>query len=163
MRFAARTRTPYVDRALVTVSQAADYTRLWLAIAGVLASVGGVRGHRAARRGVLAVVLAAVLANGPAKLLVRRRRPRGPLETLIGMPGSTSFPSGHSAAAFAFATAASKELPSFMPALMALASAVSYARVHTGVHYPSDVAAGVVLGVGCGLAAGSLRSSAAEP
>jgi undecaprenyl-diphosphatase len=143
---------------LVGVTRAASYSRLWLAIAGLLASFGGLRARRAARSGVTAVALAAVVANGPAKLLVRRRRPRqepGRASSLIGMPRSTSFPSGHSATAFAFATATSRELPAMAAALVPLASAVAYSRVHTGVHYPSDVAAGVAIGVGCGLASRS--------
>jgi undecaprenyl-diphosphatase len=87
------------------------------------------------------------------------------------MPRSTSFPSGHSAAAFAFAIGASSELPALAPVLVPLAGAVAYSRVHTGVHYPSDVAGGVAIGIGSGaLAAPMARwacdrgaSSAGEP
>lgn len=154
MSRASRARRPRIDRALVAVTRAANYSRLWLAIAGMLALFGGAQGRRAARGGVLAIVLAASLANGPAKLLVRRRRPRHRSGgTLIGMPRSSSFPSGHSATAFAFATATSRELPALAPGVLALAGAVSYSRVHTGVHYPSDVAAGSAIGIGCGLVA----------
>ena len=157
MRRASTARTPRLDRALVGITEAANYSRLWLAIAGMLASLDGAQGRRAARAGVVAIVLASGVANGPAKLLVRRRRPQEqPGPTLIGMPGSTSFPSGHSASAFAFATATSRELPALAPALLPLAGAVSYSRVHTGVHYPSDVAAGAAIGIGCGLLAGNV-------
>ncbi len=69
------------------------------------------------------------------------------------MPRSTSFPSGHSAAAFAFATGACEELPVLAPVLVPLAGAVAYSRVHTGVHYPSDVAAGAAIGIGSGMLA----------
>ena len=55
------------------------------------------------------------------------------------MPRSTSFPSGHSASAFAFATAVGDELPLAWLPLHALAAAVTYSRVHTGVHYPIPV------------------------
>lgn len=151
-------RTSRVDRALVGVTQAANYSCLWLALSGLLALFGGVRGRRAARSGVKAIALAAILANGPAKLLVRRRRPLPKLgRTLIAMPRSTSFPSGHSATAFAFATATSRELPAAAPAVVALAGAVSYSRVHIGVHYPSDVVAGMAIGIGCGLVSRNLH------
>jgi undecaprenyl-diphosphatase len=100
----------------------------------------------------MAVAIAAAVANGPAKLLVRRRRPfSSSRPTLIRTPRSTSFPSGHSAAAFAFAVGACAELPALAPALVPLAGAVAYSRVHTGVHYPSDVVAGVGIGIGSGL------------
>ena len=63
------------------------------------------------------------------------------------MPASHSFPSGHTAAAVAFAAAAGRELPAARLPLGALAAAVGYSRVHTGVHYPGDVLAGVAVGV----------------
>jgi undecaprenyl-diphosphatase len=97
------------------------------------------------------------VANGPAKLLVRRRRPfRHARPTLIRTPQSTSFPSGHSATAFAFATGACAELPLLAPVLIPLAGAVAYSRVHTGVHYPSDILAGAAIGIGSGALAARL-------
>lgn len=155
MRRSARARSPALDRPLVTVTLAASYSRLWLAIAASLALFGGGRGRRAAARGVISIAIAAALANGPAKLLVRRRRParRFP-PTLIAMPRSSSFPSGHSAAAFAFAAGAGAEWPVLAPVLFPLAGAVAYSRTHTGVHYPSDVAAGVMIGIASAAAAG---------
>jgi membrane-associated phospholipid phosphatase len=154
MRRACRGRSPRLDRAFIGVTRAASYSRLWLLIAGGLAVAGGTQARRAASRGVAAIAIASAAANGPAKLLARRRRPfsrsRPPL---VPMPRSTSFPSGHSASAFAFATAACSELPQLAPALVPLAGAVAYSRVHTGVHYPSDVAAGVAIGVLCGVIA----------
>jgi len=62
------------------------------------------------------------------------------------MPMSRSFPSGHTAAAVAFASGAGNVLPLAGVPLHGLALLVSYSRVHTGVHYPSDVLAGALLG-----------------
>lgn len=150
------TRSPPLDRTLILITQAANYSRLWLVIAGTLTVFGGRRGRRAAGRGLFALVIAAGVANGPAKLLVRRRRPSSrSYPTLIRTPRSTSFPSGHSAAAFAFVTGTCAELPALAPVLVPLAGTVAYSRVHTGVHYPSDVAVGVAIGIGSGLLAGS--------
>ena len=66
------------------------------------------------------------------------------------MPASSSFPSGHTASAFAFATAVTADLPLLSAPLFGLATVVGYSRVHTGVHYPTDVIAGGILG--CSLA-----------
>src|SRR5271167_2868783 len=147
-------RLPALDHSLVAITQAANYSRLWLLIAGAMAVFGADRGRKAAGRGLIAIAIAAAVANGPAKLLVRRRRPSSRSQpTLIRVPRSTSFPSGHSAAAFAFATGACAELPVLAPVLVPLASTVAYSRVHTGVHYPSDVAAGAAIGIGSGVLA----------
>lgn len=159
MRRAYDMRSPALDRGLVAVTKAASYSRLWLALAGALAASGG-RRRRAAGVGVAGIAIAASLANGPAKWLVRRRRPsRRSAATLIRMPRSTSFPSGHSASAFAFATGACGELPALAPLLFPLAGIVAYSRVHAGVHYPSDVAAGVAIGIGSGLLARRIAPS----
>ena len=66
----------------------------------------------------------------------------------VAMPESTSFPSGHSASAFAFAYAIGRHYPGLVLPVRLLAGAVAYSRVHTGVHYPGDVALGSVIGVG---------------
>jgi undecaprenyl-diphosphatase len=151
MRGFRRPRSSTLDRALVAITRAANYSRLWLAIAAGLSAFGGRRGRRAAENGLIAVAIAALVANGPAKLLVRRPRPfRHSRPTLIRIPRSSSFPSGHSATALAFATGACAELPLLAPVLIPLAGGVAYSRVHTGVHYPSDVVAGAAIGVGSG-------------
>ena len=62
------------------------------------------------------------------------------------MPISSSFPSGHSATAFAFATGVGHVSPAAAAPLSGLAALVAYSRVHTGVHYPADAVAGSLLG-----------------
>jgi undecaprenyl-diphosphatase len=69
-----------------------------------------------------------------------------PLARRVRMPRSTSFPSGHSASAFAFATGVGQVLPRQAVPLHVLAALVAYSRVHTGVHYPADAIAGAVVG-----------------
>lgn len=161
---AVRLRSPALDGVLVPITRAASYSRLWLAIAAGLAACGGRDGRAGAIRGVLAIAIASAVANGPAKLLVGRRRPSQPSSPpLIAVPRSTSFPSGHSASAFAFATGVGRELPAAAPGLAFLAVAVAYSRVHTGVHYPSDVLAGVAIGIGAGLLAARVPLESLPP
>jgi len=66
--------------------------------------------------------------------------------------GPLSFPSGHTTAAFATATAVSLSykkwyitVPSYV-----YAGFVGYSRMRLGVHYPSDVLGGMIIGIGCG-------------
>jgi membrane-associated phospholipid phosphatase len=72
------------------------------------------------------------------------------------MPASTSFPSGHAASGFAFASAIGRDQPWLGLALQFLAAAVAYSRVHTGVHYPGDAVVGALIGAGTGQAVAGL-------
>lgn len=146
----AGTPTPVLDISLARLSRAADYSRLWLASAALL-TCGGRRGSRAATAGVASVAATSAVVNFLVKPLGRRRRPdreaeQVPIVRHVPLPTSSSFPSGHSASAFAFATAVGHTLPAAGAPLRALAAAVAYSRVHTGVHYPGDVVAGALIG-----------------
>ncbi|MGB7589196.1 MAG: phosphatase PAP2 family protein [Solirubrobacterales bacterium] len=134
------------------LSRAADHGKLWFATAAALALLGGPSGRLAARRGLVSLGIASGFVNLVAKPLSARRRPaRKEAEELadrhVQMPRSSSFPSGHAASAFAFATGAAGAQPMLSAPLRALATLVGYSRVHTGVHYPADVLAGAFIGV----------------
>jgi membrane-associated phospholipid phosphatase len=151
----ASTPTPGLDGPMRRLSAAANNSGIWLAISAVLIGFGGRPGRRAAAAGVIAIGCSSALVNLGAKALSDRPRPdRSGLGTPPGryvrMPASTSFPSGHSASAFAFASAAGREVPFLSVPLRALAAAVAYSRVHTGVHYPADVVAGSIVGAWTG-------------
>jgi membrane-associated phospholipid phosphatase len=148
----AVTPTPAMDGGLRRLSHAADHSKLWVGCSAVLAALGGSRGRRAAENGLASVALTSAVVNLVLKPLGNRHRPDRaaadvPLVRHVAMPRSTSWPSGHSASAFAFATGVGAAWPAAGVPLSALASFVAYSRVHTGVHYPSDVIAGTVSGV----------------
>jgi undecaprenyl-diphosphatase len=148
----AASETPSLDVAMRGLSRAADHSKLWFAIAAALAILGGPSGRHAARKGLVSLGIASGFANLVAKPLSARRRPtRKEAEELarrhVRMPRSSSFPSGHAASAFAFATGAADAQPMLSAPLRALATLVGYSRVHTGVHYPADVLAGAFIGV----------------
>ena len=126
--------------------------RRWLPAAAVCAAAA------AAAAETLAFIL---------KQLTERARP--PLadpgiQALIGIPDSTSFPSGHAAAAFAAATAVGMLHPRLRRPLLAMAAVVALSRVYLGVHYLSDVLLGTALGIAAGFAAAwAVRAVAPEP
>jgi diacylglycerol kinase family enzyme/membrane-associated phospholipid phosphatase len=148
-RAAAKRQSPVLDRVLPPLTSSADHGLLWFAVAGALA-VGGQR--RAAVRGLASLGLASAIANLPAKLAARRGRPQLHPVPLLRQPTTSSFPSGHSASAAAFATGVALEAPLLAGPVGLPAAGVAYGRVHTGVHYPGDVVAGVALGASCALA-----------
>jgi len=165
----AEAGTPRLDAFMARLTSAADYSRLSLAAAAALSLAGGPEGRRASLRGLTCLGVTALGVNAVVKPLTRRRRPDPvaagiPAARRVRMPRSASFPSGHTAAAVAFAAGVGRELPAAGAALGALAAAVGYSRVHTGVHYPGDVVAGAL----CGLAAAAVadrawREAAAPP
>ncbi len=144
-----QTPTPTLDRQLSRLTQAADYSRLWFGSAALLAATRGPRGRRAALSGLVAIGVTSAVANLVIKPIGRRPRPdpsEAPADRRAPMPTSSSFPSGHSASAFAFATGVGSVLPRDSIPIRALSTVVAYSRVHTGVHYPADVVAGAFLG-----------------
>lgn len=138
-----------VDAALRGLGRAANHGRLWWVVAAGTAAVGG-RPRRAAVRGLLALGGASVLTNGLLKPLLPRHRPDPDQLSILrragSVPRSSSFPSGHAAAAAAFAAGVALESPAAGVVVAPLAAAVAYSRVHVGVHWPSDVGVGVVVG-----------------
>lgn len=98
-----------------------------------------------------AFILSSVVSN-VTKQVVNRKRPyqEYPFITKLSSGGSSSFPSGHTSAAFTTATSLSLYFPKWyviVPAYL-WAGSVGYTRIYQGVHYPTDVLAGAIVGAG---------------
>jgi undecaprenyl-diphosphatase len=112
------------------------------------------------RRRLPLAFAAAAAATGIASLVVHflklafdRARPPvadPDLGSLVAIPGNPSFPSGHSATAFAAATAIAILCPRLRVAVLILAAGVALSRVYLRVHFPLDIVAGGVLGAALG-------------
>ena len=136
---------------MARLSDAANYSRLSIASAGALALMGGTTGASRRRDGPRLRRGDRDRGNLVLKPLGGRRRPdravqEVPAARQVPMPRSSSFPSGHTAAAFAFATGVGHVSPGAAVPLHGLAALVGYSRIHTGVHFPGDVIAGALLG-----------------
>jgi undecaprenyl-diphosphatase len=83
------------------------------------------------------------------KRLFTRERPfikHNDITNLAIPPDRFSFPSGHTAAAFAVAFVFLYFYPVMFIPMLVIASLIAFSRIYLGMHYPSDVFAGGVLG-----------------
>ena len=149
MRINALVLGPIPDRALVLISNVMHYGEGWafVAVAMLIADFGtAVRATAEA----LPVLWATMLTvNYPLKRIFGRRRPFIAFvkaRVLGPRPKDFSFPSGHTAAAFAGALLFGMHAPLWSPLFYALAVAVGFSRIYLGVHYPSDVIIGAIVG-----------------
>ena len=140
---------PRVDRAAALVSNLADYGLIWVVLALFKA-----RRHGPNRRRAIASLglagLSSYAINRATKSVVDRQRPEEHLEASVRTPSSSSFPSGHTLAAFTTAFTLS-ETSTETVAYVGFAAAVAASRVHLRAHHPSDVVGGAVIGSVLGL------------
>ena len=151
------TRNAFLNAVMSTVSFLGNGGLNFIVLAAVLLILPKTR--RCGVYTAAALVLDALLCNVILKPLIARPRPFDFYDVflrsdiLIALPNDFSFPSGHTAAAFAFSTAIFCENKKCGAAAYAFSVLMGYSRLYLTVHYPSDVFVGAVLGIACGAAA----------
>lgn len=142
------------DTTMVFITTLGNAGAVWLLLGGALLAVPKTRRIGAAV--LLAVGLEVLLCSGVLKPFVARLRPcdvNPTVQLLISRPADYSFPSGHTGASFAAASALWFSRCRGRTAAVLLACAIAFSRLYLYVHYPSDVLAGALLGILCGRAA----------
>lgn len=96
----------------------------------------------------VALLLGLIVCNLTIKPLVARIRPYDMREFALLIPPEKdfSFPSGHTIAAFEFATALTIRAKKWGGAVFTLAVLIAFSRLYLYMHYPTDVFASMILG-----------------
>lgn len=143
------------------VTSLGDGGWFWIALALMLLCFCKTR--KAGLAALLALAVGALITNILLKPAFARIRPYEVIDgltLLVEAQKDFSFPSGHSCASFAAATALWGHLPRRVcTGLLLLAVLVALSRLYVGVHYPSDVLGGIMVGT----AAGCLAHKAVKP
>jgi undecaprenyl-diphosphatase len=125
----------------------------WTFVSLVLIFVGGASIRFGLRIGIAALI--ASLLVQVLKRFFKRKRPSHGIQgftALADNPDAFSFPSGHTAAAFAVAISVAGMSAMLGPFHLGLACAIGLSRVYLGAHYPLDVGVGIAVGSLAGVA-----------
>ena len=150
---------PVLDSIMPGITHLGDAGAVWILLALILLFLPKYR--KAGLTMASALVIGLVVCNLTLKPLVARIRPFDyqllhfgrEIPLLISPPTDFSFPSGHTNASFAAATALLLRNRKLGIPAMILAALIAFSRLYLYVHYPTDVLASVVLGICAGFVA----------
>lgn len=157
LKFIYENRNPFWDKTFIAITDTAAVLAFGIPL--VLLFIALFTKNIDLRRNALLIVIpvaiSAIVAN-VVKYSIDLPRPYElyPFIVKLSSGGSPSFPSGHTADAFAFAVAVSIVYPKWyvVTSTLVWASLVGYSRMNLGVHFPSDVLAGAIIGAVCAFA-----------
>lgn len=152
-----------VDAVAKAITAVGDHGWLWTGVA----AWRGRRSGPARRKAVRALGVAGIsssLVNAGIKQVVGRQRPDtsdlriSNAGVPVRAPKTSSFPSGHTLAAFCSAAVLSRPGDRTGNALLYTAAGlIGVSRIHLRAHHASDVAGGIVIGTALGLVVRRLR------
>lgn len=139
-----------MDKVMVIITSLGNMGLIWIVISVLL--IINKKYRNVGIMTLVALILSTILGEGILKHLVQRVRPSSDIPAvnlLIAKPLSYSFPSGHTASAFAAARILAKYFKDHSQGIFILAFLIAFSRLYLYVHYPTDVLAGIILGLTC--------------
>ncbi len=143
-----KTRTHFLDVFMKTITHLGDGGVFWILVTLALLIIPKTR--KIGIMAAISLIMEVLINNVTLKPLVARIRPydiRTDITLLISKPTDWSFPSGHSGASFAVASAMCFGKSKWGIPAVILALIISFSRLYLYVHYPTDVLAGIALGI----------------
>ena len=144
-------RNPVLDALAFFFNYAGEHGEIWIAFTLILLLF-----RRTRKAGLaMAIALISYLIAGDfiLKPLFARPRPcdvNTAVTILVNRPHGHSFPSGHTASAFAAAFALWLQNRKLGVPALVLAAFIAFTRLYLYVHFPTDILGGVVLGLALG-------------
>ena len=161
-----RLHSPALDKIMLFITKLGDANVIWYIISGIVVAFPPIKKlmkkecndedmDKVNRRrcvGVsifMAVCLASTIVNFGVKGLFDRARPYQASNSSIFYfeCNDSSFPSGHTATAFAAAMVVFYSYKKVGCATFILASLIAFSRMYFYVHYPTDIIAGIAVGL----------------
>lgn len=150
----ASMHNPFLDTILPVISSFGDSGIGWIILSIILLCIP--RYRKAGLAMALALIFCLIIGNITLKPLIARPRPYSyfpEMQLLIPPLEDFSFPSGHTFASFASATALFLFHRKEGIAAYTLATVIAFSRMYFYVHFPTDILAGIILGIASGFTA----------
>ncbi len=141
-------RTDLMTTIMKGITRLGDNGTLWIVLTVLFLVLNKTR--RVGLTSAVALIITFLTVNLGIKNAVARTRPYEVIDGLINLVEKQhdfSFPSGHSAHAFAVGVVILIMMPKkFGVPIFIISILMAYSRLYIGVHYPSDVIAGALIG-----------------